>query len=62
MTSIVRNATSLCDDDGRGLFVPDTVPAEPFDTYWVEAARKAFLRRWHDEHGDAIDTATEIYK
>ena len=62
MTSIVRNATSLCDDDALCQSVPDLAQGEPFDTYWVEAARKAFLRRWADEHGDAIDTATEVYK
>ena len=60
MTSIVRNATSLCDDDALCQSVPDLAQGEPI--WWVELARREFARRWHDEHGDAIDTATEVYK
>jgi len=46
--------------DGRDVGSPD-VSADPYDVYWVDAARRAFTRHWHEDH-DAIDTATECYK
>ena len=61
MTSIVRNATSLCDDDALCQSVPDLAQGEPF-AYLAEKCRREFLRAWHEQNGDAIDTATEVYK
>ena len=61
MNSTTRDPSPLRDDDGMGRGVPASAQAEPYDVYWVESARRAFLKRWHDDRGDAIDTATQVY-
>ncbi len=37
-------------DDGRSDANPSPHVA-PAETYWVEQARQAFARQWHEEHG-----------
>lgn len=60
MTETISAARSLPIEragDDRGVFTR-SAPVEP---YWAELARQEFCRRWHEENGDAIDTATEVY-
>jgi len=46
------------DDDRGAVDQPTAAPVEPL---WLEEARKAFLRRYHDEHGDDYESSTQVY-
>ena len=45
-------------DDDRGVSFPPTATVEP---YWLEEARKAFLRRYYDENGDDYEASNNVY-
>lgn len=59
MTSIAPIPSTR--DEGRdGMASPSPVPADPF-SFLAEKCRKEFCRRWQEDNGDAIDTATLAY-
>ena len=48
-------------DDRRDKAIPACVPADPFAVL-AEKCRQQFLRDWHEQNSDAIDTTKEVYK
>lgn len=45
----------------RTAAVPDSRPASHPTEEWLEAARRAFLRRWWAENGDNFEFSRDAY-
>lgn len=58
MNFAARSTPLERDGDDRGIPVPRDAPVEPS---WIEEARKAFAKRFHDEHGDDYENSPNVY-
>jgi len=53
MTFVTHASPRKCGDDDRRAAVPPPAAPVTFPSDdWLEAARKTYLRRYYDEHGD----------